>query len=549
MKSEWIVFSSYQQVIRVCLLFALAAPLIVWADQQDSCERLTKTATPQLTVASATTVAAGALQLPPGPLGPVDTSKLPAFCRVQGSIHPTNDSNIGFEVWLPASNWNHEYVQFGSGGLAGHIDPSVFVRKLAAGYATGGTDDGHQGLPTDGSWASGHPEKVKDFGYRAVHETSEAAKKLMAQYYGGPATYSYFNGCSEGGREALMEAQRYPRDFNGILAGAPAHYWTQLMSAFAWNAQALNSNESFIPESKRQAITKAALAACPGVPGVDDNFIDDPMKCRFDPSVLLCKGAEQSNDCLTQPQVESLKKIYGGPKNSRTGASISPGYKPGGEAEPGFPGVTFASYVFGSGPGVSLDAAFSSAFYGAFVFADPKWNFTKLNFDSDIKLTDEKVGQTLNASDPDLAPFKAAGGKLLQYHGWYDGSPSPLHSVGYYEQVERKMGGLAATESFYRLYMVPGMMHCGLGPGPNMFGNLLDLAPVADPEHNIEVALHQWVERGVVPSNLVATKYVENNPGKGVEMTRPLCSYPAVATYIGKGDPKQASSWRCQKPK
>jgi hypothetical protein len=530
----------------MCLLCCLAVPVTVWADQPDNCAQLTKSGTPQLTISSAAAVAAGALQLPPGPMGPVDTSKLPAFCRVQGSIHPSSDSDIGFEVWLPTSNWNHEYVQLGNGGLAGHIDTSAFVSRLAQGYATGSTDDGHKAAGTDGAWAIGHPEKVKDFGYRAVHETSEAAKKLIAQYYGAPAKYSYFNGCSEGGREAMMEAQRYPRDFNGILAGATAHYWTKLMAAFAWNAQALNSSESFIPESKRPAIEEAALAACPGTKGVDDKFIQNPLQCHFDPSVLLCKGTEQSDKCLTQPQVEALKKIYGGPKNSRTGAPISPGYEPGAEAEPGFPGISFASYVFGSGPGASLDAAFSSSFYGGFVFEDPKWSFTKLNFDSDISLTEKKVGEELNASNPDLAPFKAAGGKLLQYDGWYDGSPSPLHSVDYYEHVEKKLGGLAATESFYRLYMVPGMMHCGLGPGPNMFGNLLDFAPANDPEHNIEVALHQWVEKGVAPNEIVATKYVENNPAKGVDMTRPLCSYPQVATYSGKDDPKQAANWKCQ---
>jgi feruloyl esterase len=536
-------------MIRTCLLFCLAVPLSVRAQQPGSCEQLTKASSPQLTISSATTVASGALQLPPGPLGPVDTSKLPAFCRVQGSLHPTSDSDIGFELWLPASGWNHRYMQLGNGGLAGHIDASAMVPRLAKGYAAGVTDDGHKAIPTDGSWAIGHPEKVKDFGYRAVHETSEAAKKLIGQYYGSPAKYSYFDGCSEGGREALMEAQRYPRDFNGILAGATAHYWTELMAAFAWNAHALNSAESFIPESKRQAITNAALAACPSEKGVDDKFIDDPLRCHYDPSVLSCKGTEQSDSCLTQPQIQALEKIYSGPKNPRTGAQISPGYEPGAEAEPGFPGVSFASYVFGSGPGASLDAAFSSAFYGGFVFSDPKWSFTKLNFDSDIAETEQKVGSSLNASDPDLSPFKAAGGKLLQYHGWYDGSPSPLHSVDYYEQVERKMGGLAATESFYRLYMVPGMMHCGLGPGPNMFGNLLDFAPASDPEHNIMLALEQWVEKGVPPSQIIATKYVENNPEKSVEMTRPLCSYPQVATWSGKGDPKQAANWKCKAQK
>lgn len=526
-------------------VFFVSMSLLVRADEPNKCEALVQAKIEGVTVASATAVAAGALDLPRGPMGAVDTSKVPALCRVQGSLHPSDDSNIGFELWMPATDWNGKYVQLGNGGLAGSINPSQFVPKALLGFATAATDDGHKGGGTDGSWALGHPEKVKDFGYRAVHETSEAAKKLIHLYYGSPAKYAYFNGCSEGGREAMMEAQRYPKDFNGILAGATAHYWTELMAAFAWNAQALNSNESYIAAPKRPAIEKAAIAACASPTGVDDNFIDDPLHCHFDPSVLLCKGPE-TDSCLTSPQVDALKKIYGGPKNSRTGAEISPGYEPGAEAEAGLPGLSYVSYVFGSGPGASLDSMFSSAFYGAFVFDDPKWTFAKLNFDSDVALTDQKVGNALNASDPNLAPFKAAGGKLLQYHGWNDGSPSPLHAVDYYEKVEKKLGGLEKTQSFYRLYMVPGMMHCGTGPGPNAFGNPTDLVPANDAEHNIAIALEEWVERGKSPDTLIATKHVDDNPTGAVSMTRPLCAYPAIARWNGKGNAKEAANWRCE---
>ncbi len=535
--------------IRVCLTLWFAVPLAANADQTNSCEKLKEMSSPQMAISNAQLIASGALKIPPSPLGPVDTSKLPEFCRVQGTLHPTSDSDIGFELWMPSTNWNHRYVQLGNGGLAGQINFMPMVAKLGEGNATAATDDGHQSVSIDASWALDHPEKVKDFGYRAVHETDLAAKRLIAAYYGSPAKYAYFNGCSEGGREALMEAQRYPRDFNGILAGSPAHYWTKLMAAFAWNAQALNSAESFLPEPQRKALEHAALAACPNAKGVDDTFIDNPLKCSFDPSVLLCRDGNVSDSCLTAPQVEAMKKVYGGPKNSKTGAQIGPGYEPGAEAEPGFPGISFASYVFGTGPGASLDAAFSSAFYGAFVFGDPKWNFSKLNFDSDITMTEQKVGADLNAANPDLKAFKAAGGKLLQYHGWYDGSPSPLHSVEYYEQVERKMGGKASTQSFYRLYMLPGVMHCGGGPGANLFGNMLDLFPASDAEHNIVLSLEQWVEKDIAPDTLIATRHTDDNPSKPVEMTRPLCAYPAVASYKGSGDSKQASNWQCASQK
>lgn len=533
----------------LCLLMWLALPLVAKAGTANNCERLKEAGTPQLAIRNAQLVGAGALQLPPGPFGAVDATRLPAFCRVQGSLHPTSDSDIKFELWMPEANWNHRYVQLGNGGLAGQINLMAMMATLADGNATAATDDGHEGAATDGSWAIHHPEKVKDFGYRAVHETDVAARKLIAAYYASPAKYAYFNGCSEGGREALMEAQRYPQDFNGILAGSPVHYWTRLMAALAWNAQALNSAASFLPEPQRKTVEKAALAACPNAQGVDDKFIDNPLQCKFDPSVLLCKkdagAGAPADSCLTELQVAAMKKVYAGPKNSRTGAQISPGYEAGAEAEPGFPGISFASYVFGGGPGASLQAAFASAFYGAFVFEDPQWNFTRLNFDSDIALTEQKVGADLNAGNPDLSRFKAAGGKLLQYHGWYDGAPSPLHSVEYYEQVEKKMGGEAATQSFYRLYMIPGMMHCGAGPGANRFGNFLDPLPANDPEHNIVLSLQEWVEKGVSPDTLIATRNVNDDPTKPVEMTRPLCAYPAVATWKGSGDPDQAANWQC----
>jgi Tannase and feruloyl esterase len=432
----------------------------------------------------------------------------------------------------------------GSGGLAGSINLYTLATAMKNGFAAAGTDDGHEGQGTDGSWAIGHPEKVVDFGYRAVHETSLKAKAIIAAFYQKAPRYSYFNGCSEGGREALMEAQRFPEDFNGILAGAPAHYWTQLMAAFAWNAQTLGNPDSYLSPAKRTAVQNAALAACGAQGGVKDKFIKDPMRCQFDPSILLCKGAD-SDSCLTAPQVEAMKKIYAGAKDPKTGKQISAGYEPGAEGEAGIPGIAFASYVFGAGPGMSLDAMFSTAFYSSFVFEDPKWKVAQLNFDSDIGKTDAKVGATLNASNPDLQPFRAHGGKLIQFHGWNDGSPPPLHSVEYFESVAAKMGGTAKTQDFYRLFMVPGMMHCGSGEGPNIFGNFLDFAPKPDPEHNIFVSLENWVENGKAPDEIIATKYNGDDATKGVEMTRPLCPYPQQAKWKGSGDTSDAANWAC----
>jgi feruloyl esterase len=523
-------------------LLCFASIALSAAFSQENCEKIkSDLKVADTTITSAESVAAGPFELPAGLMKSID---VPAFCRVRAEIKPTSDSLIKIEVWMPAEGWNGRFEQIGNGGLAGSINLMFLANDLKKGYATAATDDGHEGQGTDASWAVGHPEKVKDFAYRAVHETSEKAKKIISAYYKKSPNYSYFNGCSEGGREALMEAQRFPDDFNGILAGSPAHYWTQLMAAFAWNAQALNDPASFIPQAKRVAIEKAAVAACGRQDDVTDDFIKDPMRCQFDPSVLLCKGAD-ADTCLTQPQVDALKKIYAGPKDPVTKRHISPGYEPGGEAENGFPGITFQSYVFGAGPGMSLDAMFSSSFYGGFVFDNPKWSFAELNFDKDIATTEEKVGALLNASNPDLKPFQAHGAKLLQYHGWLDGSPPPQHSVNYYEKVAGEIGSVDRTREFYRLFMAPGMMHCGAGPGPNDFGNMFDLVPSSDPDKNIFLALQRWVEKGIAPDQIIATKFNEDNPGKGVAMTRPVCAFPQQAKWNGKGDVKDAASWQC----
>ncbi|HXP42623.1 MAG TPA: tannase/feruloyl esterase family alpha/beta hydrolase [Candidatus Acidoferrales bacterium] len=514
------------------------------AQAQQACEKLKDLKLADTSVLSAESVLAGPFALPPGlPAASVD---VPAFCRVGGEIKPTPDSHINFEVWLPAK-WNGKLEQVGNGGLAGSINLFVLAAEMKKGFASAGTDDGHQGSPVDGSWVIGHPEKVKDFGYRAVHETNERAKQIIAAFYQKAPKYSYFNGCSEGGREAMMEAQRYPEDFDGILAGAAANKWTDLMAAFAWNAQALNSAASFISPAKRTAIRETALAACGSQDGVKDAYIKDPLICHFDPSVLLCKDSE-SDSCLTAEQLAALKKIYSGPKNPRTQKQIASGYEPGAEGVSGVPGIAFDSYVYGAAPGASLDAIFSSAFYGGFVFENPNWKFSDLNFDKDMLTAQEKIGPSLNANNPVLSAFLAHGGKLIQYHGWNDGSPSPHHAIEYYEDVMAKMGGFTETSKFYRLFMVPGMMHCGSGPGPNLFGNMLDFAAPNDSDHNIFSALERWTEQGVAPDRIVATKYTNDDPTKGVEMTRPLCPYPQIAKWTGKGTASDAQSWVCQTP-
>ncbi len=519
------------------------APAMAWGQQE--CAKLAELKLPQVKIASAELIPA-AVDKTPTLLGQPQELKLPAYCKVKAEANPTADSAIKFELWMPvAADWNGEFLQQGNGGLGGSINVAMMPQPLSHNFAVAATDDGHTGMGTDGSWALGHPEKVIDFGYRAVHETSVHSQEIIKAFYGKAQKYAYFNGCSEGGREAMMEAQKFPEDFNGIIAGSAANAWMELMAAFAWNAQALMKDmTSYIPEAKRPAIEKAVLAACGSQQGVTDDFVKDPLACGFDPSVLLCKAAD-GTDCLTAAQVTSLKKIYSGAVNA-SGKKVAAGYEAGAEAEPGPPGLSYASYVYGPVMGASLDLIFSSAFYGNFVFEQPKYSSLTFDFDKDVALADKKVGATLNATNPDLKAFKARGGKLLAYHGWYDGSPAPKMAVNYHEAVVEKMGGAKNVDSFYRLFMVPGMMHCGLGPGPNAFGDMLDSSHYGDPQRDIFAAVRGWVEEGKAPAEIVATKYEHDLPSQPVVMTRPLCPYPAQAIWDGKGKTSEASSWSCK---
>jgi hypothetical protein len=507
---------------------------------QRSCEDLVKLSLTNATVTSAVSVASG-FKPPPNPHLPPTDIALPAFCRVQGIARPTSDSEIRFEVWLPVSGWNGKFEQVGNGSLAGTIPLAAMAEPLLRGFATAGTDDGHTGAPTDGSWAIGHPEKLIDFGYRAVHETSVQAKAILRGFYGKDPAQSYFVGCSDGGREALMEAQRFPADFHGIVAGAPANSWTHLMFRGEQNQRAMVDNPaSYIPAGKLAVLQAAALAQCDALDGVKDGLIQNPRACRFDPAVVLCKDAD-SPECLTAAQVEAAKKIYGPVIDSRTGDQISPGYSQGAEAV----ASTWATWITGPKAGATaVGPLIANSFFSGMVFEDPKWDPQTLNFSSDVKRTDDKLAPILNSTNPDLRSFKARGGKLIQYHGWGDAAIPPQDSIDYFESVQSATG---TTNDFYRLFMVPGMSHCGGGTGANVFGNGLG-APAPDAAHDVVMALDQWVVHAVAPDQIIATGFVDGNPAKDVVMKRPLCPYPQEAQYKGTGDTNSAASFTCKAP-
>ena len=505
-----------------------------------SCDGLASLKLTDATVTSAAEVAAGAF-LPPGPAPrPAALAlykSLPAFCRVQGVSTPTSDSHIEFEVWLPVSGWNGKYMGVGNGGSAGSItyvytaNAHGLADALKEGFAASSTDTGHRGAGDDYSFGKGHPEKAIDYFYRGIHEAAVQAKTIVQAFYGGAARYSYFDSCSNGGREALMEVQRYPADYNGVLAGAPSSFRTHLQLEMVWVKEALSAEPgSHFSSAKLPAIEAATLAACDAKDGLKDGVISDPAACHFDPTVLLCKGAE-TDACLTQPQVTALQKVYSGPHTSK-GESIFPGYEPGGETGAG---NAWASWITGTADRQGSSSIRAQGFFAGFLDPDPRWNAQNFNFDRDVKALDDSRAALANAANPDLSAFRDRGGKLILYHGWSDAAVPPLATVDYYGRVTSKMGPKVAD--FSRLYMVPGMQHCGGGPGPNSF------------REPITAALEHWVESGAAPDALIATKYKEEgNPASGAARTRPLCPYPQVARYKGSGSIDDAANFTCRTP-
>lgn len=509
---------------------------------QQACEKLKELHLPGVEITSAAEVPEGPLAAAPAAAPNAKPVVLPARCAVRAIARPTSDSEIGMEIWLPLAGWNGKYDQVGNGGWGGNVPLTSMVSPLRRGYATAGTDDGHKA--NDASWAIGHPEKLIDFGFRAVHETRSTARAIIKSFYGRDPERDYFVGCSDGGREALMEAQRYPEDFHGIIAGAPANDWSRLFTGFIWNEQALTSDPaSAIPPTKLAAIQKAALAACDTIDGVKDGLIEDPRQCRFDPAVLLCKGGDAS-DCLTAPQVAALQKIYAGPKNPRTGERIFPGYPPGTENAPG----GWSGWITSAAPAGAIQFFFGNSYFGQAVFEQRDWDFRKLDFDADVAFAQRKAS-AIDSASPDLRSFRAHGGKLIQYHGWGDAAISPLNSIAYYEAVrsflakypDPRSDSSKVVQDFYRLFLVPGMGHCGGGFGPNSFGNTG--ASPGDAEHDMLTALERWVEKGTPPDKLMGAGKVPDDPSRS--LTRPLCVFPQVARYKGSGDPYDAANFEC----
>ena len=539
----------------ITFAFLLGLPSFVAANSQTptACADLSKLKLPDTKVIRAEQYAAGEFRTDPAATAEVvaKAKLLPALCRIVAELTPTTDSSIKMELWMPVEHWNGKFRGQGNGGFAGDINYDLIGLSVFEGYASAGTDTGHSARFDHADWANGHPEKIADFGYRGIHLMTERSKQLIAAFYGNPAKHSYFAACSDGGREALMEAQRFPLDYDGILAGAPAYNWTGLVTNSLHNAQAqMETPESYIPASKLVAITSAALAACDKNDGVEDGVIGDPTSCHFHPSTLLCKAdAKDTSSCLTAPQIKTLETFYAG-SHTRDGKQIFPGYTAGGEVDPN----GWGPWITGDTLGKSLAFAFPQGYFANMVYGGekaPAWDLKTASLDDAYKAANAKTAADLNSTDANLAPFISHGGKLILYHGWSDAAISPYSTIDYYQHL-LSVTGKDATESSVRLYMAPGMDHCVGGPGPDSFGEYgwVPTHGPDDPKRDMYLSLEQWVEDRKAPAEIVATKFV-SDPGAGpfheatAKTTRPLCPYPQVAKYDGKGDTNQASSFAC----
>ena len=506
--------SSLLVVIAVLLVSQNAA--IAQGVSPTACRNLAAMDLPDTIITLTEFVPAGGFTPPgdarlPGGQAPPAYAQLPAFCRIAATVSPVPDSEIKFEVWMPTENWNGKFVGTGNGGLSGAIQHRSMSDAVTRGYAVANTDTGHEGGGADASFAIGHPEKLVDHAWRAVHEMTVKSKEIVAEHYATRARLAYWTGCSTGGRQGLKEAQRFPEDYDAIFARAPANNWVPLMTYALMIQQTLTDSAAGVPPDKLSLLNEGAIAACDAQDGIVDRVALQPQTCGFDPAALECAQGD-TGECLLPSEVEGARKIYRGVVNPSTGKQIFPGPEPGSENQ----WVAFAPGRFPIGVNYWRDI----------IVGDPDWDPSTLDFDADVERAIALDTAEMAAMDPDISAFVARGGKLLLLHGWTDGLISPQNSIDYYDEVRAALGADRARDSV-RLFMAPGVNHCSGGEGPSNIDALS--------------ALEDWVENGVTPKRIIASKSLED----GGTRTRPLCPYPLVAHYDGTGSTDDAENFEC----
>lgn len=520
------------------------------------CTSLAAVTTADSTVSAATVVAAGTVIS--GATAPV------AFCRVQGVARPSSDSEIKWEVWLPLANadWTGRMKVNGTGGYAGATPYSRLAQDIGDGFVTAGGNMGHDGGES-ASWTLGHPEKVKDWGLRAHYSVGTAAKALAAAHFGSPVKHSYFEGCSNGGRQAMMVAQNYPELFDGIVSGAPSMFYPDLLMWLLWTGKQLTPSAPFGPPSispaKRTAITQRALQACDANDGLADGQITNPRACRFDIDTIGPSG----DGTLSADEVAVAKAMYAGTHNERSGEQRYTGAQVGSEAD--------WSPLFADNGGYG-------PFIGHYVYSvlSPPFDWRRdVNWSTVYDEVKAKLTPVTAAPSPDIRRFTQRGGKLVHVHGWNDSVVPPDGSIGYYyaltqfellqhlpnRVVDRYIEHLSPhavagvanamgkqVQQYHRLFMLPATGHCGGSTGPNAIGGGMPEPPAAyrDADHHAVSAVIKWVEQGIAPEKLIATKFdASGNP----TLSRPVCPYPAEAAYNGSGDVNDAANFSCRTPK
>ncbi len=514
------------------VFLAIFTLITVPATAQQSCESLASIKIPNVTITSAKAGSPG-FELPAqaGLMGKMPAKKIPVpFCRIEAYSAPTSDSHIGIEVWLPdAANWNGRFLAAGNPGFIGSLSSGGLADIMQRGYVAAGTDTGH--VDAGFQWAIGHPEKWADWGYRAVHEMAVVTKKLAENYYGKPIQHSYWNSCHNGGNQGLNEAQRYPEDFDGIVAGDPAYYISHLQPGslyISWLALKDGINgPGYIPPAKIEVLHKAAMDACDANDGLVDGLIEDPPSCKFDPASIQCKGADAPS-CLTAAQVDTARKIYAGAK-FKDGTPIFSGFERGSELQ--------WNFMIEKEPfSVNIN------YFKGMVFQDPNWDFLTFDVDRDTRLAIERTGKYVDGNNPDLRPFKKAGGKLIIITSWNSMGLPPRQITEYYKSVEKAVGGPQQTQDFARLFAVPGSGGC-----PGFMANVEDF--------NAFDAMQQWVEKGKAPDKIIYSHREAGNRAAGgmgtagkVYRTRPACAYPKISRYKGSGDINNAANFTCVAP-
>jgi feruloyl esterase len=458
-----------------------------------------------------------------------------AVCRVVATVSTRPGEHVGIEVWLPTDRWNGRLLGLGSGGFGGAILYSALAPAAARGFVAVNTDTGHQGGAQGAigqrlEWAT-NPTQLRDWGHSSVHLMTVAAKAITQRFYGHAATRAYYSGCSTGGAEAMEEVEYYPDDYDGVHAGSPGMAYSHLMESFLWNAKlpAQQPDARLTPQAI-DVLSRAVLQSCGGADAVKDGFLVNPMTCHFDPSTVRCKVGDDGSACLSDAQVHEATRLYSPVLDSRTGKPLYPGFARGSENQ--------WALIQGA-----LVPNYAQPLVANVVFKNPDWDWTTFDFGTDSDRLDARLAPSSDAMQTDLARFRAHGGKLIMTQGWADSFNAQTLPIEYFEDVAARDGGLARTQRYFRLVMIPGMSHCGGGAGPTTIGG--NTAPTGQTAtRDVITALEAWVEHGKAPQSFIATKYVDDKPASGIAFERPVCVYPQALVY-DKGDRTLASSYRC----